>query len=253
MAERFRSNRLAQAMAEERGERRLVWDLPVRLFHWLLVLSLIASYVTAKIGFDTMKLHMYLGFWVIGLIVFRLLWGFVGPRHARFSSFLKGPTGLWRYARALGAGTMIETAGHNPLGGLSVILLLALVGFQGATGLFATDDIVWTGPYNGAVGGDWADRLTHWHHMNFNFILAAVVLHLLAITFYLLVKKQNLVGAMVHGKKYVAQNDAISKSEVVKAVIVIVIAFGLVYWLLAKSPGASDFLSWENVRSAFSP
>ena len=199
-------------MAEERGERRLVWDLPVRLFHWLLVLSMVASYVTAEIGFDTMQIHMYLGYWTIGLVIFRVLWGFVGPKHARFSSFLRGPAGIWRYAKALGAGTMIESAGHNPLGGLSVILLLALVAFQAFTGLFTTDDIVWTGPYNGAVSSEWATRLTHWHHMNFNFILAAVALHLLAIAFYFLVKKQNLIGAMVHGKKYVPANDAISKS-----------------------------------------
>ncbi len=224
-------------MAEE---RRLVWDLPLRLFHWLLVLSLIASYVTAKIGFETMEIHRYLGYWTIVLIVFRILWGFVGPRHARFSSFLQGPSGIWKYARALGAGTMIETAGHNPLGGLSVILLLALVAFQAGTGLFATDDIVWTGPYNGAVSADWGQRLTAWHHMNFNFILAAVVLHVLAITFYFLVKKQNLVGAMVHGKKYVAQNEAITKSLIVRAIIVIVIAAALVCWLLAVAPEPPD-------------
>ena len=229
-----------QAMAEERGERRLVWDLPVRLFHWLLVLSMIASYVTAKIGFDTMPAHRYLGYWTIVLLVFRILWGFVGPRHARFSSFLKGPSGIWRYARALGAGTMIESAGHNPLGGLSVILLLGLVGFQAATGLFATDDVVWTGPYNAAVSSDWASRLTKWHHVNFNIILAAIALHLMAIAFYFLVKKQNLVGAMVHGKKYVPVNDAITKSEVVKAIIVLVIALGLVYWLLAVAPEPPD-------------
>jgi cytochrome b len=239
-------------MAEERGEqRRLVWDLPVRLFHWLLVLSMIASYLTAEFGFETIKvteattfdlmqIHMYLGYWTMGLVVFRILWGFVGPKHARFSSFLKGPTGIWRYARALGAGTMIETAGHNPLGGLSVILLLALVGFQAFTGLFTTDDIIWTGPYNGAVSSDWATTLTHWHHMNFNFILAAVVLHLLAITFYFVVKKQNLVGAMLHGKKHVAENDAITKSELVRAIIVIVIAAALVYWLIAAAPAAPD-------------
>ncbi len=229
--------RVGEAMAEE---RRLVWDLPVRLFHWLLVLSMIASYVTAKIGFDAMEIHRYLGYWTIGLVVFRILWGFVGPKHARFSSFVRGPAGIWRYAKALGAGTMIESAGHNPLGGLSVILLLALVAFQAGTGLFATDDVVWTGPYYNAVSEGWAERITGWHKMNFNFILAAVALHLMAIAFYFLVKKQNLVGAMVHGKKYVAQNDAITKSELVKAIIVIVIAAGLVCWLLAVAPVAPD-------------
>jgi cytochrome b len=227
-------------MAEE---RRLVWDLPLRLFHWLLVLSIVASYVTAKIGFETMPYHMYLGYWTIGLILFRIVWGFVGPKHARFSSFLAGPAGIWRYAKGLAAGTMIQSAGHNPLGGLSVILLLALVGFQAGTGLFATDDIVWTGPYNGAVSSAMAQRLTAWHHMNFNFILAAVALHIMAIAFYFLVKKQNLVGAMVHGKKpasYVPAHEAIERSEIVKALIVIVISAGLVYWLISAAPEPPD-------------
>lgn len=217
-------------------EKRLVWDLPLRLFHWLLVVSLIASWVTAEVGFDWMPYHLYLGYWTLGLLVFRIIWGFVGPRHARFASFLTGPSGLWRYARALAAGTMIQTAGHNPLGGISVIVMLVLVGFQAVTGLFATDDIVWTGPYNPAVSEATADRLTGLHHLNFNIILAAVALHIMAIAFYFLVKKQNLVAAMLHGRKVVPEHEAISKSEVVKALIVIVISAGLVYWLISAAP-----------------
>jgi cytochrome b len=228
---------MAEDMVVERvEEKRLVWDLPLRLFHWLLVLSMIASWVTAELGFDWMQIHMYLGYWTIGLLTFRIIWGFIGPRHARFASFLTGPTGLWRYTKGLAAGTMIQTAGHNPLGGISVIVMLALVGFQAATGLFATDDIVWTGPYNSAVSGATADKLTSLHHLNFNIILAAVSLHITAIVLYFLVKKQNLIAAMVHGKKVVPPHEAISKSEVVKAIVVIVISAGLVYWLLAAAP-----------------
>ena len=115
---------------------------------------------------------------------------------------------------------MIQTVGHNPLGGIMVIVMLVLVAFQGATGLFASDDIVWTGPYNGAVSEATADKLTSFHHLNFNIILAAVALHIMAIAFYFLVKKQNLVGAMLHGKKaadFVPEHEAITKSELVKA------------------------------------
>jgi cytochrome b len=224
-------------MAEE---RRLVWDLPLRLFHWLLVLSLGALWATGEAGFDYMQYHMYLGYWTLGLIVFRLIWGFVGPKHARFSSFVTGPTGLWRYARGLAAGTMIQSVGHNPLGGISVIVMLVLVAFQITTGLFATDDILWTGPYNGAVDSDTAEKLTSLHHLNFNIILAAVALHIMAIAFYFLFKKQNLVGAMVHGKKLVPEHEAITKSEIVKAVIVIALSAALVYWLIAAAPEAPD-------------
>ncbi len=223
-------------MAEE---KRLVWDLPLRLFHWLLVLSIASSWATAEAGFDWMQIHIYLGYGTLGLILFRLIWGFVGPRHARFSSFLAGPSGMWRYARGLAAGTMIQTVGHNPLGGMMVLLMLLLVGFQAATGLFATDAIVWTGPYNAAVSEATASRLTSLHHLNFNFILAAVALHIMAITFYFLVKKQNLVGAMVHGHKpasYVPEHEAITKSELLRALIVILVSAGLVYWLISAAP-----------------
>jgi cytochrome b len=224
-------------MAEQ--EKRLVWDLPLRLFHWLLVLSVAGLWATGEAGFDWMQVHIYLGYWTLGLIVFRIIWGFVGPRHARFSTFLKGPMGIWRYAKGLAAGTMIQSAGHNPLGGLAVIVMLALVGFQAVTGLFATDDILWTGPYNGAVSAETADRLTSLHHSNFNLILAMVTLHVLAIAFYFIVKKQNLVAAMLHGKKpaaYVPEHEAITRSEIMKAVIVVAISAGFVYWLINAAP-----------------
>jgi cytochrome b len=231
------------------NERRLVWDLPLRLFHWSLVLCMVASWITAELGFDYIQIHMYLGYTTLSLILFRIIWGFIGPRHARFTSFLTGPTGVWRYARGLAAGTMIQTVGHNPLGGLMVIVMLVLVAFQGATGLFASDDIVWTGPYNGAVSEATADKLTSLHHLNFNIILAAVALHLMAIAFYFLVKKQNLVGAMVHGQKsadFVPATEAITTSELVKAAIVIVISAALVYWLVSAAPmPAADGLNFN--------
>jgi len=227
-------------MAEE---KRLVWDLPLRLFHWLLVLSVASSWATAEAGFDWTQIHMYLGYWTLGLLVFRILWGFVGPRHARFSDFLASPAQIWRYAKGLRAGTTIQTVGHNPLGGLMVILMLLLLAFQIGTGLFATDDIVWTGPYNGAVSSAMAERLTALHHLNFNFILAAVALHIMAIAFYFLVKKQNLIGAMVHGKKpaaMVPEHEAITRSEILRAIVVIAISAALVYWLISSAPVAPD-------------
>lgn len=227
-------------MAEE---RRLVWDLPLRIFHWLLVLSLGGLWATGEAGFEWLEYHMYLGYFTLGLIVFRVIWGFVGPRHARFSNFLAGPSAIWRYARGLGAGTMIQTAGHNPLGGISVIVMLVLVSVQIGTGLFTSDDILYTGPYNGAVSTDLAEELSTLHAQNFNIILIAVALHIIAIAFYFLVKKQNLVGAMFHGKKpasHVPEHEAITKSEIVKAVIVIVISAALVYWFINAAPAPPD-------------
>jgi cytochrome b len=222
-------------------DQRLVWDLPLRVFHWLFAASILASWATAEAGFEWMKVHMRLGYWMIGLLLFRIVWGFVGPRHARFSSFLKGPRTVWHYARGLGAkaGEAVVSVGHNPLGGLMVILMLLLAAFQATTGLFATDDIAWSGPYNASVSDSLAHRLTALHHANFNLILGAMVLHVLAIGYYAKVKRQNLVPAMLTGWKpaeAVPASEAISSSELVKAAIIIALSAGAVYWLLSAAP-----------------
>jgi cytochrome b len=229
-------------------DRRLVWDLPLRLFHWLFATSIIACWVSAELKDDyvwMMQWHFYLGYWIIGLLVFRIIWGLIGPRHARFGSFLAGPLSIWRYLRGIVSGASLYTVGHNPAGGLMVIVMLVLVTIQAVTGLFATDEVVWSGPYMPAVSKDTARSLTTLHHMNFNWILAAVALHLTAIGFYGLVKRQNLVGAMVTGRKpaaYVPQHEAISSSELIKAMIVCVLSAGLVYYLIAHAPPESDNL-----------
>lgn len=219
--------------------KRLVWDLPLRIFHWLFVLSICGSWATAKAGFEWMQWHFYLGYFMIGLVSFRVIWGLVGPRHARFSNFLKGPSTLLRYVKGLTAVQPIHSAGHNPAGGLMVMVMMALVAFQAGSGLFVTDEIAWYGPYNPAVSSATADKLTSLHHANFNWILAAIALHLLAIGFYWLVKKQNLVVPMFTGHKpaaWVAEHEAIPHSQLLKALIVILISIGLVYWLLGAAP-----------------
>jgi cytochrome b len=227
-------------MAEE---KRLVWDLPLRLFHWLFAVSIFASWATAEAGFDWMEVHFWLGYWTIGLLIFRILWGFIGPRHARFSSFVGTPAAIWRYLRGLFSANPIHSVGHNPAGGIMVIVMLLLVALQVSTGLFATDDIVWSGPYNPAVSGATADKLTSIHHANFNFILAAVILHVLAIAFYGFVKKQNLAVAMLTGMKpatLVPEHEAISSSQLLKAVIAVLVSGGAVYWLVSAAPPVPD-------------
>jgi cytochrome b len=226
-------------------DRRLVWDLPLRAFHWLFAASILASWATAEAGFEWMKVHMRLGYFMIGLLLFRVVWGFIGPRHARFASFLKGPGAVWRYARGLRdkASEAVVSVGHNPLGGLMVILMLLLVALQATTGLFATDDIAWAGPYNPSVSDTLAHQLTSVHHANFNLILAAIVLHVAAIAYYAKVKRQNLVPAMVTGWKpaeAVPASEAITSSELVKAAIVIALSAGAVYWLLSNAPPPPD-------------
>ena len=152
---------------------RLVWDLPLRLFHWLLVVSLIGMYLTAQPGSTWMNWHFRLGYCVIGMLIFRLIWGLVGPRHARFVNFIKGPRSILQYVKG-----GIVSVGHNPLGAGMVVLMLLLLIVQVCTGLVSTDDIAFTGPFNPSVSHDLGETLTGIHHKNFYVILGAVVLHL---------------------------------------------------------------------------
>jgi len=224
-------------------DKRLVWDLPLRLFHWLLVTSMIASYVTAKLGFDWMQWHFYLGYWTIGLLVFRILWGFFGPRHARFSSFMHPPSTIWLYMKSMLRRDSVRSIGHNPVGGLMVILMLLLVAVQATTGLFTTDDVVWAGPYNPSVSSSTASTLSTIHNINFNIIIGVVCLHVAAILFYALYKRQNLVAPMLHGhlpSALVPEHEAISHSQLVKALVVSVVAAAFVYWILAHAPVVPD-------------
>jgi cytochrome b len=218
-------------------KRRLVWDLPLRLFHWLLALSIFSSWLTAE--FDWMEIHFWLGYGTLGMVIFRIFWGFIGPRHARFASFLVGPIALLRHAKATLRGTAANSVGHNPLGGLSVIVLLALVIVQAVTGLFTTDDVIWAGVYNAAVSSRTGDYLSGLHHRNFNRLLAMICLHLIAIAYYWLIKKQNLVSAMVTGTKsaeIVPPHEEIAGSALLRALIAILISSAAIYWLVSAAP-----------------
>jgi len=222
---------------------RLVWDLPLRVFHWVLAASVLACWGTARLGFGWMQWHMRLGECVMGLLIFRILWGLTGPKHARFSSFLKGPAAVLRYARGLsGSGDAVRSVGHNPLGGLMVILMLFLIAVQVGTGLFATDDITWSGPYNAVVSTAASNRLTSLHQLNFDFIWVAMGLHVAAVLYYALVKKQNLALAMLTGRKpaeAVPHEQAITSSELWKAAILIAASWAAVYWVLRAAPAES--------------
>ncbi len=243
--------RYGAAERDAAADRRLVWDLPLRAFHWLFAASILASWGTAKLGFTWMVWHIRLGYWMMGLLLFRIVWGFIGPRHARFTSFLKGPSAVLRYAKGLtGRGEAIASVGHNPLGGLMVILMLLLVAFQVSTGLFATDDIAYTGPFNPSVSGHTGEFLTALHHWNFNLIWAAIALHVGAIAYYAFVKRQNLVPAMLHGRKpaqAVPQGEAITSSELWKALAVMIVAAAIVYGILslAPAPPAAGSLNFD--------
>ena len=173
-----------------------VWDLPTRLFHWGLLAVVVALFVSGKVGGNAMDWHVRLGLGAGVLVVFRLAWGLVGGRWSRFASFVKGPVTAWRYLR----GQLPAPAGHNPLGALSVLALLAVLALQVATGLVADDEIATVGPLNALVPEDWASWGTHWHKgPGQTLLLVLMGLHVAAILFHRLVKRHDLVRPMLTG------------------------------------------------------
>ncbi len=182
-----------------------VWDLPVRLFHWLLVFSIAGLFITEELGGNYMEWHKKLGYFVLGLVLFRIIWGVIGNQHARFVNFVKGPSSVIGYLRNVNNPTAPKWLGHNPMGALSVLAILAVVGFQAVTGLFADDDILMSGPYAAAVSKEVSDLLTKIHKINSNVIIGLVIAHLSAIAFYFFIKHDNLIKPMITGTK--SSND----------------------------------------------
>lgn len=175
-----------------------IWDLPTRVFHWLLALLLVVQFATANIGGNAMVWHMRSGYGVLALLLFRLVWGLVGGRWSRFASFLFSPGAVWRYVR----GQTAEPAGHSPLGALSVFALLAALGLQAGTGLFSDDEVAFSGPLTALVSSERVGQAT-WFHGEIGkvLVLALVVLHILAIAYYTRRRGKALARGMLSGDK----------------------------------------------------
>ncbi|HCB15238.1 MAG TPA: hypothetical protein DEP36_16960 [Gammaproteobacteria bacterium] len=178
-----------------------VWDLPTRLFHWVLAGLMIAQWWTAEQS-STMDYHIWGGYAVLTLVLFRLIWGFVGSDTVRFSDFVRGPVAALGYVKALLRGETPLYLGHNPMGGWSIVAMLILLLVQAGTGLFANDDILIEGPLYAWVSKDTSDWLTAIHRFNFNLLLVVIAVHITAVLFYLLVKRENLIHPMLSGRKH---------------------------------------------------
>lgn len=189
-------------------QRIKLWDLPTRLFHWLLVILIVGAVITGKTGGNAIVWHGRIGLCILGLIVFRITWGVVGSSYARFSTFLPTPSAIGAYLRGQWRGH-----GHNPLGALSVLGMLALIGIQVGTGLFANDDIAFQGPLAAMTDKEFSDTLTGYHKLSINVLIAMIVLHLCAIAFHALIKKDNLVKPMINGWKAIEADDPASDNS----------------------------------------
>lgn len=177
-----------------------VWDLPTRLFHGLLIVGVIGLVITGQIGGNAMEWHFRLGYAVLTLLLFRLVWGFAGGRWSRFSSFVRPPGVVWRYLRE--SSTATPSVGHNPLGAVSVLVLLGVLLLQVGTGLFSDDEILSVGPLSRFLPSAWVGSVTFYHkEIGKLLLILLVLLHIGAILFYRIRRGQNLTRAMITGDK----------------------------------------------------
>jgi cytochrome b len=206
-----------------------LWDLPVRFVHWALVILLAALWWTWHSG--QTQFHEKLGYITLGVLLFRVYWGMVGSSTARFSHFVKGPREIAAYLR----GASGVNVGHNPLGALSVILLLGLMIIEVGFGLFTQDvDGEESGSLAQFVSYDTADWARDWHSWLFNVILAVVAIHVLAILFYLVVKRDNLVGPMITGRKSFDKKVAEPPMAPITRVLIGIILSAAIAWWVSR-------------------
>lgn len=221
--------------------RILVWDLPTRIFHWSLALSFAVAFLTAE-SERWQEVHILAGYLLLGLLSFRLIWGFVGSRYARFAEFVRGPNGILAYLRSIRAGRPQHHVGHNPAGALAIIALIALGLASGVTGWLLYDE----------VGGEWLEEL---HEGLSNAMLAVVVLHVAGVLIASRLHRENLIRAMITGRKHGLQRDAIPNARVPVAVLLVAMLAVAVVWgslgvqATAGDEAASDGPNWPSTEA----
>lgn len=213
----------------------LIWDIPTRLFHWLLVIGFGLQWLTGRFLDDAIDWHFYIGYSLLGLILFRIIWGFVGTQYAKFTQFLSSPKAAIHYSKTLHKKQSPVHATHNPLGGWVVVIMLFLIGLQAISGLFVSDEIFSEGPYYSVASSNVKDAMAFIHFNLFDVLIGIAALHILAVLVYQLYKKQHLIQAMFHGKKSV---DAvgITSSKLILAIFIACLVGVGVYILVAVLP-----------------
>lgn len=219
--------------------RVLVWDAPVRVFHWLLVLTFAAAWLTAESERWRM-VHVTLGYTMAGLVAFRVLWGLFGTRHARFTDFVRGPAAVAAYLKSLLRGRPEHHAGHNPAGALAIVALLLLAVAVPATGWALFND----------MGGEWLEDV---HEGVANAMLALVAVHVAAVALSSWLHRENLVAAMITGRKSAPGEEAIRGAwrSVAALMLVAVLGFWWLQWQAAPSEGllAGGRGAWSTIES----
>jgi len=238
------------AAATPAGTPVRLWDLPVRLVHWSFVIGIGLLWWSAEN--HRMDLHFKVGLVMLGLVMFRLLWGLVGSSTARFASFVKGPAAIRAYLAGQKAGTAAHVVGHNPLGALSVIALIGVLVLQIGLGLFAQDtDAVNSGPLNFLVSYDLAVEISEIHEAVFNVILGLAGLHIAAILYYRFIRHDNLVSPMLTGRRVFA--EAVTTPRIASlwlALVCAVVAAALAVWVSWGLPPFATPFPWDRPAAA---
>lgn len=230
---------MSDGRPDELPATRLVWDLPLRLTHWLLVIAVAGAWITHYVGMQAFPWHRRFGYAVLVLVLFRITWGFVGTRHARFVAFVRGPRAVAAYLKGSAAQVL---PGHNPLGALSVVAMLLLLLVQASTGLFANDEIANTGPFYGWISHALSNRLSSLHHENSEWLLVLIGLHIVAVAYYARFRQQPLVRAMLTGRKPAADvrpAEEIRASRTGLAIAIVLVLSGGLALALRAAPEAS--------------
>jgi cytochrome b len=184
------------------NEHIRVWDIPIRLFHWVLVALVTCQFLIAWVFTEQIELHVILGYLTLALIVFRIFWGFIGTTYAQFKNFLVSPTSLVAYTKGLFNQTsQSKSAGHNPIGGYSTIAIIVCILVQAFSGLFCDDNVFTAGPLRRLVSDNVTSIFNQLHALNAKILVGLLCTHVLAIFWYLLVKRENLIKPMITGKK----------------------------------------------------
>lgn len=214
-----------------------VWDWPVRAVHWIMVVLVAVSLTTGLIGNEMLVWHMRSGETLLALLLFRIVWGFIGSPNARFASFVRGPAAVFAYCRSLVRPPHQVHATHNPIGGWMVIALLLALLFQAGTGLFTNDDILNEGPLVKHIGKDLSDAISSLHRRGWWVVAGLSALHIVAVISYLMVLRDNLVYPMVHGRKtlpsLVAEPAAAAASST-RALVVLAVCGAVVWWTVNR-------------------
>ena len=215
--------------------RHRVWDAPTRIVHWLLAIGVVLQYLGGEFKLMPMQWHYVIGYTLLGLLLFRLAWGFVGSDSARFARFFHPPAAMGRYALAMvsPSGRVERTPGHNPLGAWSALAMIACLLVQSVSGLWTSDDILEQGPRVEGASTALVEAMSTIHRVSQKVLLGLVVLHLVAVAWHAWLLREDLVRAMFDGRKALDADPGLHFATWTRAAVVAAVCAAAAYGLVA--------------------